>query len=195
MPRAAWRMSSWLGNLRRGWQMAVRATLGVALLHRHGHGVCSRAPPATIHSDWWKLASSIQGDFVEEIGWPELLETVAQVRDSLPAGSALAGHPDRELRRGGSTRSVWRTFSDGHGRSAASIPSRHAAMEILRRRHGLCLGVIRAVCAGTCWEVPLQERRAFSVLTPGRATPFEGGLSGSAPCPFLSDGVCVSSQA
>jgi hypothetical protein len=28
--------------------------------------------------------ASVQGDFVEEIGWPELVETVAQIRDSLP---------------------------------------------------------------------------------------------------------------
>jgi len=30
------------------------------------------------------VASKIQGDYVEEIGWPELVETVAQVRDTLP---------------------------------------------------------------------------------------------------------------
>jgi hypothetical protein len=40
-------------------------------------------PLAPIHSKWWDISSKVQGDFVEEIGWPELVETVAQVRDSL----------------------------------------------------------------------------------------------------------------
>ena len=42
-------------------------------------------PVAPINSGWWKISSRIQGDFVEEIGWPELVETVAEIRDSLPA--------------------------------------------------------------------------------------------------------------
>ena len=42
-------------------------------------------PLAPVNSAWWKVSSKIQGDFVEEIGWPELVETVAGVRDALPA--------------------------------------------------------------------------------------------------------------
>jgi hypothetical protein len=40
-------------------------------------------PLAPIPSKWWTIASKVQPDFVEEIGWPELVETVANLRDSL----------------------------------------------------------------------------------------------------------------
>jgi len=41
-------------------------------------------PIAPIHSRWWNFAVANNGDLVEEIGWPELTETVARVRDRLP---------------------------------------------------------------------------------------------------------------
>ncbi len=40
-------------------------------------------PIAPINSSWWNTAVKLQGDFREEVGWPELVQTVAQVRDSL----------------------------------------------------------------------------------------------------------------
>lgn len=42
-------------------------------------------PVAPVNSDLWKLTSSLHDDFVEEIGWPELAQTVASIRDSLPS--------------------------------------------------------------------------------------------------------------
>ena len=40
------------------------------------------APPGSL---WWQLADKANGgNFSEEIGWPELVETVASIRDSLP---------------------------------------------------------------------------------------------------------------
>jgi len=41
-------------------------------------------PVGTINSEWWKVASKIQGDFREELGWEELTETVAKIRDTIP---------------------------------------------------------------------------------------------------------------
>ena len=41
-------------------------------------------PIGAVNSNWWNFASKINGDFVEEIGWPELVQTAAQIRDSLP---------------------------------------------------------------------------------------------------------------
>ena len=41
-------------------------------------------PLAPINSPWWRTALKVNGDFAEEIGWPELVETVAHARDSLP---------------------------------------------------------------------------------------------------------------
>ena len=43
-------------------------------------------PLAPIKSAWRNLAAGVNGDLREEIGWPELVETVAHVRDALPPG-------------------------------------------------------------------------------------------------------------
>ena len=42
-------------------------------------------PLAPVNSAWWKFAAKVDVVFPEEIGWPEFVETVAQVRDQLPA--------------------------------------------------------------------------------------------------------------
>jgi hypothetical protein len=41
-------------------------------------------PVTTINSTWWNFALRNNGDLAEEIGWPELVDTIARVRDSLP---------------------------------------------------------------------------------------------------------------
>ena len=41
-------------------------------------------PVARIGSPLWNFAIRVNGDLTEEIGWPELAQTVAGVRDSLP---------------------------------------------------------------------------------------------------------------
>ena len=41
-------------------------------------------PLAPVNSAWWRFAARVDVVFPEEIGWPELVETVAQVRDRLP---------------------------------------------------------------------------------------------------------------
>ena len=43
-------------------------------------------PLAPLPSRWWKMAVEINGDLREEIGWPELVENVARIRDSFPPG-------------------------------------------------------------------------------------------------------------
>lgn len=49
-------------------------------------------PVAPVNSPLWDLSSQIHDNFVEEIGWPELVETVAGIHASLPAGEqARAG--------------------------------------------------------------------------------------------------------
>lgn len=75
----------WLSPLQQGWRFTVRAAAWVALLADITIVFALTLPVAPINSGWWKVSSKIQGDFVEEIGWPELVETVAQIRDSLPA--------------------------------------------------------------------------------------------------------------
>jgi hypothetical protein len=76
----------WLAEMRQGWRIAVRAVVWVALAVDIAIIFALTLPVAPINSKWWKVSSKVQGDLVEEIGWPELVETVAQIRDSLPAG-------------------------------------------------------------------------------------------------------------
>jgi hypothetical protein len=51
-------------------------------------GLCAAAvtiPVAPLNSGWWKFADSIHGLFRIEVGWPELVKSVAEIRDSIPA--------------------------------------------------------------------------------------------------------------
>jgi hypothetical protein len=41
-------------------------------------------PLAPVNSPWWQRVVALNDDFAEEIGWNELVETVAKVRDALP---------------------------------------------------------------------------------------------------------------
>jgi Dolichyl-phosphate-mannose-protein mannosyltransferase len=75
----------WVSGLRQGWRLTLRAALWVALWADIAIVFALMLPVAPINSGWWKVSSKIQGDFVEEIGWPELVQTVAQIRDALPA--------------------------------------------------------------------------------------------------------------
>jgi hypothetical protein len=42
-------------------------------------------PIAPVNSPWWEVASGLNNDLKEEIGWPELTETVAGIYATLPA--------------------------------------------------------------------------------------------------------------
>lgn len=42
-------------------------------------------PVAPVNSAWWRVANTANGNWGDELGWPELVATVAQIRDSLPA--------------------------------------------------------------------------------------------------------------
>jgi 4-amino-4-deoxy-L-arabinose transferase-like glycosyltransferase len=75
---------SWLSSLNRGWATLLRAGALLVLAADIAMAAMLTLPLAPIPSKWWDVSSKVQGDFVEEIGWPELVETVAQVRDSLP---------------------------------------------------------------------------------------------------------------
>lgn len=45
---------------------------------------CVALPIMPVNSRWWKLAAQVDTVLPEEIGWPELVETVAKIRDGLP---------------------------------------------------------------------------------------------------------------
>ncbi len=74
-----------LGTMRRKWRYALWALAWVALMADvlvAGSMVVPIAPPG---SSWGKMAIRRNADFQEEIGWPDLVATVANIRDSLPA--------------------------------------------------------------------------------------------------------------
>lgn len=70
-------------NVRLTWiEMALGAMLGMAL----------GLPIAPINSAWWNVVSKTHDTFTEEIGWPDMIQTVAKIYDALPeADKAQAG--------------------------------------------------------------------------------------------------------
>lgn len=83
---------SWLHGLRKFWANTLRAVAVFVLALDIVFAGAIALPLAPIHSKWWNVSSKIQGDFVEELGWPELVETVAHIWQSLsPAERAKTG--------------------------------------------------------------------------------------------------------
>jgi len=64
------------------WQvLAVAVVLGVAVT----------VPYAPLGSAWWRLADVVNGgNFNSQVGWPDMVESVARIRDSLPARDRAA---------------------------------------------------------------------------------------------------------
>ena len=73
-----------LKELSRTWSVAVRAVVWTALTVDIVLLGIIAMPPAPVNFPLWKFAARNNGDLVEELGWPELTQTVAQIRDSLP---------------------------------------------------------------------------------------------------------------
>jgi hypothetical protein len=70
----------------------VARVVWVVLILDVGIAAAVALPIAPVNSAWWKFAVKVDSVFAEEIGWPEFVETVAQVRDRLPeAGRARVG--------------------------------------------------------------------------------------------------------
>lgn len=82
----------WVSSLRPGW---TRFTMTLTWSTFAAGGVIAAAyilPIAPVNSPWWKMVNESNDSFREEIGWPELVATVANIRRSLPvAEQAQAG--------------------------------------------------------------------------------------------------------
>ena len=72
------RIGSLAGNL-------IRMLVWVLLVADAAVMASVTLPIAAADSPWATRAMKINEDFREEVGWPELVETIAKVRDSLPA--------------------------------------------------------------------------------------------------------------
>lgn len=80
---------SWLQQRGRGWRIGVTTVAFAAVLLNSGLIASFFLPIAPVNSRWWSVMVKNNGDLGEEIGWPELAEIVARIRDSLsPADRA-----------------------------------------------------------------------------------------------------------
>jgi Dolichyl-phosphate-mannose-protein mannosyltransferase len=75
----------WISSLKTARKTLAWGAVWTALTIDAIASMALTLPIAPVHSSWARLAFKINGDFAEEIGWPELVETVAQIRESLPA--------------------------------------------------------------------------------------------------------------
>ena len=74
---------SWLKRRGRDGRVAGTSLAFVALLLNSAMVALVFLPIAPVNSPWWQRMVQINGDLREEIGWQELVENVARIRDSL----------------------------------------------------------------------------------------------------------------
>jgi Dolichyl-phosphate-mannose-protein mannosyltransferase len=74
----------WLARRRAGAALAGRAATWVALGAGAAFSAVTMMPIAPINSAGWRLTSGIHDNFTEQIGWPELAQTVAKIYATLP---------------------------------------------------------------------------------------------------------------
>ncbi len=82
-------MEQWLASLR---VARARLVQGITFGAFAVSGVVFASvalPVAPINSPWWDFANGINGELKEEIGWPELVQTVAGIYAALPAQDKL----------------------------------------------------------------------------------------------------------
>jgi hypothetical protein len=74
-----------LAKLSRSWSTAIATLIAAALLFDVVVAGAVTLPIAPIHSTWWNFAVKNNDDLAEEIGWPDLVLTIARIRDEMPA--------------------------------------------------------------------------------------------------------------
>jgi hypothetical protein len=73
----------WLATMQRGRAMTLRWAVWAALAFELAFTTAFWLPMAPLNSRWWAITNQVQGDFREQIGWRELVQEVAKIRDSL----------------------------------------------------------------------------------------------------------------
>jgi 4-amino-4-deoxy-L-arabinose transferase-like glycosyltransferase len=76
----------WLATMQRGRAMTVRWAVWAALAFELAFTTAFWLPMAPLNSRWWAITNQVQGDFREQIGWRELVQEAAKIRDSLTPG-------------------------------------------------------------------------------------------------------------
>lgn len=78
-------MERWLAGLSRGLAAWLRGVFWGALALGGVAFAAVLLPVAPLPSGWFDTANAIHEQFGEQVGWPELADTVAQIYQSLPA--------------------------------------------------------------------------------------------------------------
>jgi hypothetical protein len=73
----------WLATLQHGWAMTIRWVVWTVLIVEVLLTLAFWLPTAPLNSRWWGISNDVQGDFREQIGWQELTQEVARIRDSM----------------------------------------------------------------------------------------------------------------
>jgi hypothetical protein len=71
-----------VNNLRPTWRTSLRGLAWALVVITIFLAAAYFVPIAPVDSDWARRAFKINDDFREEIGWPELVQQLAQIRDS-----------------------------------------------------------------------------------------------------------------
>jgi len=85
MAAGAVRLQQWTRTLSPGSAASVRSTTWWALASGGVIAAALAMPIAPLSSTWWRVANAVNGNFDMEVGWPEMVASVAKIRDSLPA--------------------------------------------------------------------------------------------------------------
>ncbi len=80
----------WLSTLTAAGAQAVRLAVAAALAFSILGGMAVALPLAPVHSTWFRLAGKVNITLRDEIGWEDLVATLARVRDSLPPAESRA---------------------------------------------------------------------------------------------------------
>ena len=75
----------WVNSLSLRAAAEIRRATWITLLCATLCASALTLPIAPLNSRWWRVANSANGNFDMEVGWLDMAETVAKIRDSLPA--------------------------------------------------------------------------------------------------------------
>ena len=75
----------WVSTLSSSVAAEVRRSTWITVLTALLCASALTLPIAPLNSVWWRVANRVNGNFHMEVGWPDVVETVAKIRDSLPA--------------------------------------------------------------------------------------------------------------
>ena len=97
--------------------------------------IATELPVAPLGSAWWNMISNNNVELKSEVGWPQLVQQVAKVYNSLPADRKIRrGDSRSQLRRDRIDRPVWPSLWSAQSHQRIRFILASMAMEIRRRQ-------------------------------------------------------------